>query len=205
MRVFPSLVGAACLATVACRSHDGARHEAPAAGVAPPTRSADSSPPAPPSPRDSLPAVLPDSLDRSGLASLKGTTFDLAHTDSVWVGGVRASEGHELVLVHAGTRSFVLFNNLVYQSGRPYWKVSDAVWIPVTRDSLDLAPTCVRDSAGPEGPPGKAPWVLALAVHEAYTEYYTRVVFAWRADTATGRFALEDLRGLRCENHFRGE
>ena len=147
----------------------------------------------------------PTTLDRRGLTFLVGKQgIDTTGPGDLggWLlggpgGAVSTRFGVGEFQVHG--RHYVTLDSMVTDGAKPLWKVLDAVWVPIVSKPLVFSRGCAHAAqlqAGDMNPDGA---IMGIAVFED-AEFFSKVLFAWRADTTSQRFQILSPVDLRCYN-----
>lgn len=151
----------------------------------------------------------PSTLDRQGLTTLVGKQgarpANNAPADGYWggwlLGGPAGTLSHRYAIaeyqVHG--RRYVTFDSVVARGAKPVWMTIDAVWIPPLAESLEFSRACAHQTQLESGDMNPDRAIMGIAVFEA-AQFFSKVLFAWRADTTTHRFEIVSPADLRCYN-----
>jgi hypothetical protein len=88
---------------------------------------------------------------------------------------------------------------MVARGAKPVWMTLDAVWIPQIGPPLEFSRACAHQAQLEAGDLNPDRAIMGIAVFED-AQFFSKILFAWRADTTTHRFEIVSPVDLRCYN-----
>ena len=110
---------------------------------------------------------------------------------------IRNDKEFGISLIAINNRNIISFEEIIREDGnpKPKYLVLDTINIDnLNKSEFITFCNCRQDSVGDSE-------IIALVEFEEDTEYYYKIVKAWRADTNTGKIAIiKNTKGINCLN-----